>query len=71
MWITNGPDPAWSMPKPFSAGSRGITTFTVETDRKGSSGAETRQDGHARLVDGERCSSEIPAENVLGQVGKA
>ena len=76
MWITNSPDAqvvvVYAKTDP-AAGSRGITTFIVETDRKGFKVAQKldkmgmRGSSTGELVF-EDC--EIPAENVLGQVGK-
>ena len=75
-WITNGPcaDVAVVYAKTDpAAGSRGITTFIVETDRKGFKVAQKldkmgmRGSSTGELVF-EDC--EIPAENVLGAVGK-
>src|SRR5436189_3706563 len=76
MWITNSPDAqvvvVYAKTDP-AAGARGITTFIVETDRKGFKVAQKldkmgmRGSSTGELVF-EDC--EIPAENVLGQVGK-
>src|SRR3954465_3309384 len=76
MWITNSPDAqvvvVYAKTDP-AAGSRGITAFIVETDRKGFKVAQKldkmgmRGSSTGELVF-EDC--EIPAENVLGQVGK-
>ncbi|HSS82536.1 MAG TPA: acyl-CoA dehydrogenase family protein, partial [Reyranella sp.] len=76
MWITNSPDAqvivVYAKTDP-AAGSRGITTFIVETDRKGFKVAQKldkmgmRGSSTGELVF-EDC--EIPAENVLGAVGK-
>src|SRR6186997_1007524 len=76
MWITNSPDAqvvvVYAKTDP-AAGPRGITTFIVETDRKGFKVAQKldkmgmRGSSTGELVF-EDC--EIPAENVLGQVGK-
>ena len=72
MWITNSPDAqvvvVYAKTDP-AAGSRGITTFIVETDRKGFKVAQKldkmgmRGSSTGELVF-EDC--EIPAENVLG-----
>ena len=74
MWITNSPDAqvvvVYAKTDP-AAGSRGITTFIVETDRKGFKVAQKldkmgmRGSSTGELVF-EDC--EIPAENVLGEV---
>src|SRR6201990_17133 len=76
MWITNSPDAqvivVYAKTDP-SAGSRGITTFIVETSAKGFKVAQKldkmgmRGSSTGELVF-EDC--EIPEENVLGQVGK-
>jgi isovaleryl-CoA dehydrogenase len=76
MWITNSPDAqlivVYAKTDP-AAGSRGITTFIVETDRKGFKVAQKldkmgmRGSSTGELVF-EDC--EIPEENVLGAVGK-
>jgi isovaleryl-CoA dehydrogenase len=76
MWITNSPDAqvivVYAKTDP-AAGSRGISTFIVETDRKGFKVAQKldkmgmRGSSTGELVF-EDC--EIPAENVLGAVGK-
>ena len=76
MWITNSPDAqvivVYAKTDP-AAGSRGITTFIVETDRKGFKVAQKldkmgmRGSSTGELVF-EDC--EIPEENVLGQIGK-
>src|ERR1700736_2276532 len=76
MWITNSPDAqvvvVYAKTDP-AAGSRGITTFIVETDRKGFKVAQKldkmgmRGSSTGELVF-EDC--EIPEENVLGEVGK-
>jgi isovaleryl-CoA dehydrogenase len=76
MWITNSPDAqvvvVYAKTDP-AAGARGITTFIVETDRKGFKVAQKldkmgmRGSSTGELVF-EDC--EIPAENVLGAVGK-
>jgi isovaleryl-CoA dehydrogenase len=76
MWITNGPDAntlvvyAKSDPE---AGSKGITAFLIENGMKGFSTAQKldklgmRGSNTCELVF-QDC--EVPAENVLGQVGK-
>ena len=76
MWITNSPDAqvvvVYAKTDP-GAGPRGITTFIVETDRKGFKVAQKldkmgmRGSSTGELVF-EDC--EIPEENVLGPVGK-
>ncbi len=76
MWITNSPDAqvivVYAKTDP-AAGSRGISTFIVETDRKGFKVAQKldkmgmRGSSTGELVF-EDC--EIPEENVLGAVGK-
>src|SRR3989338_6711325 len=76
MWITNSPDAqgggVYGKTDP-AGGSRGITTFIVETDRKGFKVAQKldkmgmRGSSTGELVF-EDC--EIPEENVLGPVGK-
>jgi isovaleryl-CoA dehydrogenase len=76
MWITNSPDAqvvvVYAKTDP-SAGARGITTFIVETHAKGFKVAQKldkmgmRGSSTGELVF-EDC--EIPAENVLGAVGK-
>src|ERR1043166_8567665 len=76
MWITNSPDAqvvvVYAKTDP-AAGSRGITTFIVETDRKGFKVAQKldkmgmRGSSTGELVF-EDC--EIPEENLLGAVGK-
>src|SRR5262245_49672055 len=76
MWITNSPDAqvivVYAKTDP-SAGPRGITAFIVETSAKGFKVAQKldklgmRGSSTGELVF-EDC--EIPAENVLGQVGK-
>ena len=75
MWITNSPDAqvvvVYAKTDP-AAGSRGITTFIVETDRKGFKVAQKLDKMGMRSSTGELVfeDCEIPAENVLGQVGK-
>jgi isovaleryl-CoA dehydrogenase len=76
MWITNGPDAdvlvvyAKTDPK---AGSRGITAFLIEKGMKGFSTAQKldklgmRGSNTCELVFRD---CEVPAENVLGEVGK-
>jgi len=76
MWITNGPDAntlvvyAKSDPE---AGSKGITAFLIENGMKGFSTAQKldklgmRGSNTCELV---FLDCEVPAENVLGQVGK-
>jgi isovaleryl-CoA dehydrogenase len=76
MWITNSPDAqvvvVYAKTDP-AAGSRGISTFIVETDRKGFKVAQKldkmgmRGSSTGELVF-EDC--EIPEENLLGAVGK-
>ena len=76
MWITNAPDAqliiVYAKTDP-AAGARGITAFIVETDRKGFKVAQKldkmgmRGSSTGELVF-EDC--EIPAENVLGSVGR-
>src|SRR5476649_1868248 len=76
MWITNSPDAqvvvVYAKTDP-AAGSRGITTFIVPTDRKGFKVAQKldkmgmRGSSTGELVF-EDC--EIPEENVLGEIGK-
>ncbi len=76
MWITNSPDAqvivVYAKTDP-AAGPRGITAFIVETDRKGFKVAQKldkmgmRGSSTGELVF-EDC--EIPAENVLGAVGR-
>jgi isovaleryl-CoA dehydrogenase len=76
MWITNSPDAqvivVYAKTDP-AAGPRGITAFIVPTDAKGFKVAQKldkmgmRGSSTGELVF-EDC--EIPAENVLGQVGK-
>src|SRR6187401_985056 len=76
MWITNSPDAqvivVYAKTDP-AAGSRGISTFIVETDRKGLKVAQKldkmgmRGSSTGELVF-EDC--EIPEENLLGAVGK-
>jgi isovaleryl-CoA dehydrogenase len=76
MWITNGPDAdtlvVYAKTDP-SAGSRGITAFIVEKTFKGfSTGSKLdklgmRGSNTAELIFGD---CEVPAENVLGSVGK-
>lgn len=75
MWITNGPDAdtlvVYAKTDP-NAGSRGITAFLIERDMPGFSTAQKldklgmRGSNTCELVF-EDC--EVPAENVLGQVG--
>ncbi len=76
MWITNGPDAhtlvVYAKTDP-AAGSRGITAFLIEKDFKGFScaqkldklGMRGSHTGELVFVD-----CEVPAENVLGTVGK-
>src|SRR5437899_12076718 len=76
LWITNAPDAqvivVYAKTDP-AAGSRGITTFIVETNRKGfkvaqkldKMGMRGSSTGQPVVED-----CEIPAENVLGAVGK-
>ena len=75
MWITNGPDADVLViyaKTDVNAGSKGITAFIVERDFKGFSTAQKldklgmRGSNTCELVF-EDC--EVPAENVLGQVG--
>ena len=76
MWITNGPDAAtlvvYAKTDP-AAGSKGITAFLVENTFKGFSTAQKldklgmRGSNTCELVF-DNC--EVPAENVLGEVGK-
>ncbi|MBU6475880.1 MAG: isovaleryl-CoA dehydrogenase, partial [Alphaproteobacteria bacterium] len=76
MWITNGPDAhtlvVYAKTDP-AAGSKGITAFLVENTFKGFSTAQKldklgmRGSNTCELVF-EDC--EVPAENVLGQVGR-
>src|SRR5499426_4867324 len=76
MWITNGPDAdvlvVYAKTDP-SAGARGITAFVVERGFKGFSTAQKldklgmRGSSTSELVF-QDC--EVPAENVLGTVGK-
>ncbi len=76
MWITNGPDAdvlvVYAKTDP-SAGSRGMSAFIVEKSFKGFSTAQKldklgmRGSNTCELVF-ENC--EVPAENVLGEVGK-
>jgi isovaleryl-CoA dehydrogenase len=76
MWITNSPDAQLVIvyaKTDMAAGPRGITAFLVETDRKGFRVAQKldklgmRGSSTGELVF-EDC--EIPAENVLGGVGR-
>jgi isovaleryl-CoA dehydrogenase len=76
MWITNSPDAQLVIvyaKTDMAAGPRGITAFLVETDRKGFRVAQKldklgmRGSSTGELVV-EDC--EIPAENVLGGVGR-
>src|SRR5262245_52190284 len=76
MWITNGPDAntlvVYAKTDP-EAGSKGITAFLIEKGMKGFSTAQKldklgmRGSNTCELVF-QDC--EVPAENVLGQVGK-
>jgi isovaleryl-CoA dehydrogenase len=76
MWITNGPDAntlvVYAKTDP-DAGSKGITAFLIEKGMKGFSTAQKldklgmRGSNTCELVF-QDC--EVPAENVLGQVGK-
>jgi isovaleryl-CoA dehydrogenase len=76
MWITNGPDAStlvvYAKTDP-EAGSKGITAFLIEKGMKGFSTAQKldklgmRGSNTCELVF-QDC--EVPAENVLGQVGK-
>jgi isovaleryl-CoA dehydrogenase len=76
MWITNGPDAdvlvVYAKTDP-NAGSKGITAFLIEKGMKGFSTAQKldklgmRGSNTCELVF-EDC--EVPAENVLGEVGK-
>jgi isovaleryl-CoA dehydrogenase len=76
MWITNGPDAntlvVYAKTDP-EAGSKGITAFLIENGMKGFSTAQKldklgmRGSNTCELVF-QDC--EVPAENVLGQVGK-
>ncbi len=76
MWITNSPDAqvivVYAKTDP-AAGSRGITAFLVETSFKGFTVAQKldkmgmRGSSTGELV---FTDCEVPAENVLGQVGK-
>ena len=76
MWITNGPDAdtlvVYAKTDP-EAGSRGITAFLIEKGMKGFSTAQKldklgmRGSNTGELVF-EDC--EVPAENVLGEVGR-
>ena len=76
MWITNGPDANILLvyaKTDVSAGARGITAFVVEKTSKGFSTAQKldklgmRGSNTCELVF-QDC--EVPAENVLGEVGK-
>jgi len=76
MWITNGPDcdvlVVYAKTDP-AAGARGITAFVLETDRPGFSVAQKLDKlGMRGSHTGELVfrDVEIPAENVLGQVGE-
>jgi len=76
MWITNGPDAdvlvVYAKTDP-EAGSRGITAFLIEKEMKGFSTAQKldklgmRGSNTCELV---FVDCEVPAENVLGEVGK-
>src|SRR5262245_37483152 len=76
MWITNGPDAntlvVYAKTDP-EAGSKGITAFLIEKGMKGFSTAQKldklgmRGSNTCELVF-QDC--EVPAENVLGQIGK-
>ena len=76
MWITNGPDAnvlvVYAKTDP-EAGSRGITAFLIENGMKGFSTAQKldklgmRGSNTCELVFRD---CEVPAENVLGEVGK-
>jgi isovaleryl-CoA dehydrogenase len=76
MWITNGPDAGtvivYAKTDP-AAGSRGITAFIIERSFRGYSTAQKldklgmRGSNTCELVFND---CEVPAENVLGQVGK-
>jgi isovaleryl-CoA dehydrogenase len=76
MWITNGPDAdvlvVYAKTDP-AAGSRGITAFLIEKGMKGFSTAQKldklgmRGSNTCELVFRD---CEVPAENVLGEVGK-
>ncbi|TKD31523.1 isovaleryl-CoA dehydrogenase [Azotobacter chroococcum] len=76
MWITNGPDcdvlVVYAKTDP-AAGARGITAFILETDSPGFSVAQKLDKlGMRGSHTGELVfrDVEIPAENVLGQVGE-
>ncbi|GAB3377333.1 isovaleryl-CoA dehydrogenase [Azotobacter armeniacus] len=76
MWITNGPDcdvlVVYAKTDP-AAGARGITAFILETDSPGFSVAQKLDKlGMRGSHTGELVFQdvEIPAENVLGQVGE-
>ncbi|SEI89625.1 isovaleryl-CoA dehydrogenase [Azotobacter beijerinckii] len=76
MWITNGPDcdvlVVYAKTDP-AAGARGITAFILETDSSGFSVAQKLDKlGMRGSHTGELVfrDVEIPAENVLGQVGE-
>ncbi len=76
MWITNGPDAdvlvVYAKTDP-NAGSKGITAFLIEKGMKGFSTAQKldklgmRGSNTCELV---FADCEVPAENVLGEVGK-
>jgi isovaleryl-CoA dehydrogenase len=76
MWITNGPDAdvmvIYAKTDP-EAGARGITAFLVEKNFKGFSVAQKldklgMRGSHTGELVFQDC--EVPAENVLGQLGK-